>query len=145
MSKKVQYAIGAVGLLPALGLLAQPAAGASAHASTTSGKRVNANATCYGHTEHHAIHNHVSLTFWSARVGSRICVGTMEITNLPGVGGVASVGTSVLNHYGTFCAKTTEGDFSTNVCRRVFRTNGLRVRAFSASLFGPRNYFSVPL
>ena len=139
MGKKVQYAIGAVGLVPALGLLAQPAAGASVH---TSGKTVNVT-PCFGHTEHHAIHNNESLTFWSARVGSRICVGTMEMTNL--AGGVVSIGTSVANHFGHFCAKVTEGTSSTNVCRRVFRRNGLRVRAFSAGLDGTRHYFSVPL
>jgi hypothetical protein len=138
MSKKVQYAIGAVGLLPALGLLAQPAVGASAH---TSGKRVNA--SCTAHTEHHAIHNNESLTFWSTRVGSRRCIGTMEMRNL--AGGVVSIGTSVANHFGHFCAKVTEGTSSTNVCRHVFRTNGLRVRAFSAGLDGTRHFFSVPL
>ncbi len=139
MSKKVQYAIGAVGLVPALGLLAQPAAAATAYTSATS---VNAT-TCYGHTQHNLIHNNESLTFWSARVGSRRCIGTMEMTNL--AGGVVSVGTSVANAFGHFCAKVTEGTSSTNVCRRVFRTNGLRVRAFSAGLDGTRHYFSVPL
>jgi hypothetical protein len=140
MSKKVQYAIGAVGLIPALGLLAQPAAGASAH---TSGKTVNANVTtCFGHTEHQTVNHGVFLTFWSAPVGSRTCIGTIEVSGQ----GTSEVGALVQNHFGNFCSQHAGGAHITDVCRRVFRRNSLRVLGWQASLFGGhRSYVSYPL
>ena len=144
MGKKVQYAIGAVGLVPALGLLAQPAAGASAHASAkpalTSGKSVNAT-SCTGRTEHQSINHGVILTFWSAPVGSRTCIGTIEVSK----NSTSKVGAFVNNAFGNFCVRSAGGGHITYGCHRVFRRNGLRVRAFSAGLDGTRHYFSVPL
>ena len=138
MSKKVQYAIGAVGLVPALGLLAQPAVAASAH---TSVKRDNAT-TCYGNTYHHAVYSGQTLTFWSARVGSRRCIGTIEVS---GVSPVVGVGAYVHNAYGDFCFQDAGGSHLTDVCRRVFRTNGLKVVGFRTDNFGFRHYVSVAL
>jgi hypothetical protein len=145
MSKKVQYVIGAVGLLPALGLAAQPAAGASAQASTkpahTSGKRVNAT-SCYGHTEHQAFSHGVFLTFWSAPVGSRRCIGTIEVS----AKSTSAVGALVNNAYGNFCSRAAGGGHFTDVCRRVFRTNGLRVLGWKESFYGGgRSYVSFRL
>jgi hypothetical protein len=144
MSKKVQYAIGAVGLVPALGLLAQPAAGASAHASAkpayTSGKRVNAT-PCYGHTAHHAVSHGVHLTFWSAPVGSRTCIGTIEVS----AKSTSAVGAYVQNHFGSFCVQGVGGAHITDVCRRVFRRNSLRVLGWKKNFSGVRSYVSFRL
>ena len=138
MSKKVQYAIGAVGLVPALGLLAQPAAAASAH---TPGKTVNAT-SCTGRTEHQAINQGVILTFWSAPVGSRTCIGTIEVSKKS----TSAVGAYVNNAFGNFCVRSAGGGHITYGCHRVFRRNGLRVLGWAESVFGGhRIYASVPL
>jgi hypothetical protein len=148
MSKKVQYAIGAVGLVPALGLLAQPAVGATAH---TSGKRVSAitagrtrhgetatpAATCIANRYHHVRQNGVSLTVWSAPVGSRICVGTIEVG-----GDGPIIGTSVLNSFGSgFCARSLFNTFSINVCRHVFRKKGLTIHGWNISERGEEDAY----
>jgi len=143
MSKKVQYAIGAVGLLPALGLLAQPAAGVSAHASTkpalTSGKRVNNAPSCTGRIAHHAFNQGVSLTFWSAPVGSRTCIGTIEVNGQS----TSAIGASVQNHFGLFCARTAGGAHITDVCRRVFRRNSLRVLGWQLAFNGGDRIYAI--
>jgi hypothetical protein len=87
MSKKVRYAIGALGALPALGLLAQGPAAAATHTPKKTAKTVSlhhgptvAGVGCVGQYSHLAksSYSEVILQLWTKPNGGRECVGTIH-------------------------------------------------------------------
>jgi hypothetical protein len=90
--KKVHYALGAVGLAPALGLLATPAAAnAVTHAPANNGAKtvslnhraaLAATADCTGTKQRTTENEQLQLTFWSTPgAGSWACIGTIKVSN----------------------------------------------------------------
>jgi hypothetical protein len=143
MGKKVRYAVAAAGVVPALGLLAQPAAGATAPAHTaknpvqTSKKTVKTvwvghvqeiaplASTCTANRQWTIATSGVHLKFWSRPSGSHTCIGTIEISY---TGASANhTGASVINAFGQFCHATAAGRKLTDGCHHVFRRRSLRV------------------
>jgi hypothetical protein len=138
MSKKVRYAIGAAGIVPALGLLTPPAAGALApvHASKKtvrtapfgSAQASSSNSpdfTCIASKGYTVSASSMKLRFWSRPAGSRTCIGTIEVTYAGP--NAHRTGASVSNAFGQFCVQTAAGTHITDTCRRVFRRRDLRV------------------
>jgi hypothetical protein len=84
MSKKVRYAIGAIGVAPALGMLAHvPAAATHTPGKTAKTVSLNPNTPpggCTGRDGHGKALSPtgLSLTFWSTPNGGRTCIGTIE-------------------------------------------------------------------
>jgi hypothetical protein len=112
--KKVRYAAGALGMLLA-GLLAQPSYAATSTASLQ--RQVQPAATdCTGDTLHEASAEGVTLKFWSTPDGSRICIGTIEVTGSP----ASTVTAYVQNANGNFCVKSASGTSVTDSCHDVF-------------------------
>lgn len=149
MNKKIRYAMGAVGAMPALamipGQLAAPAAHAGKTAATT-GKKVRtiyardtafaATASslspnispnvgsCTGNTGHHNKHSDVTVRFYTRPViPNRTCIGTIKVSD-SGIQ-VFQVSGQVHNSGGVFCAF--HGGIQQTVvshrCRRVFRND----------------------
>ena len=148
--KKVHYALGALGLAPALGLLAAPTA---ANAATQSPARDGAAKTvslnhraglaaataCTGITHHDTESHKLYLSFWSAKnaANGMDCIGTIEVRGVLHSHYPAHVSVWVTNKYGTFCAMS---DFSVTKstvffgCNRSFRTDSLSVHAHSSPI-----------
>lgn len=147
MSKKVRYAIGAIGVVPALGVLAQPAAASAhppkqpahtsktvrivqpghthAHPFSASSAPSTTNLTCTASRKHTVHASFLTLTFWSKPVSGRTCVGTIDVAysgNNPN-----HTGALVQNAFGQFCIQNAAGRTITDTCRHVFRRNSLRV------------------
>ncbi len=138
MSKKVRYAVGAIGTVPALGLLAAPAAaGASAPAHTakkmvrtaSAGLRQGAlsptSSSCIASNKHTDNTTTKHLTFWSKPVGSRTCIGTI-IFSWTGADGTAASG-HVHTINGNFCVHAVSGTKIQFACRQTFVHTSLKV------------------
>ncbi|HEY7147528.1 MAG TPA: hypothetical protein VH637_25045 [Streptosporangiaceae bacterium] len=143
MGKKVRYAAATLGVVPALGMLAQPAAGALAPAHTskqpaaTSRKTVKTvwvshlqdiaplASTCTANKEYTLTDSGVHLKFWSKPVGSRTCIGTIEVSYTGP--NAKRTGAEIINRFGTFCHATTAGTKITDGCHHVFRRASMRV------------------
>lgn len=111
----MRYTAGALGALLAVGLLAQPSYAATGTASLQ--RQVQpAAADCTGDTLHEASAEGVTLKFWSTDDGSRICIGTIEVTGSP----ASSVGAYVENANARFCVKSASGTSLTDSCHDVF-------------------------
>jgi len=136
MSKKVRYALGAIGAVPALGLLTPPATGAAAAAPTASQSvktvslahhsAVPEAASCLASRVHSVDTFGVLLRFWSKPEGSRTCIGTIHVSH-PAGGHGSKVQGFVGNDNGTFCNHTAGGHDANFVCRRIFVRAGLFV------------------
>jgi hypothetical protein len=151
VNKKIRYAIGAVGAVPALAMITGPFAAPAAHAATTAvtGKKVRtiyardtalfapASAinsaspstspnvgSCTASKGHHNTQNGVTVRFYTRPVPSnRTCVGTIKVSDTGDL--VHYVGGFVRNSHGTFCKFSTVNSVVTDRCRRVFdNTNG---------------------
>ena len=143
MGKKVRYTFAAAGVVPALGLLAQPAAGALAPAHTAKNPAQTAKKTvktvwvshvqeiaplasaCTATREYTLVGSGVHLKFWSKPVGSRTCIGTIEVSYTGA--NPNRTGALVLNAFGEFCRANTAGRKITDGCHDVFRRKSLRV------------------
>jgi len=132
--KKVHYALGAVGLAPALGLMAAPTiANAATHSPTEgSAKTVSLNhraaladtPSCTGTTHRDTEHSQVGLGFWDTQnaAGTGACIGTIQVSHvLPGV----KITVWVSNSHGvSFCKQTKEATANYSAffgCHRSFR------------------------
>ena len=86
MKKKVRYALGAAGAVPALGMMMPAAAAATAHAPKTTAKTVSlqhssaAASGCTGTIEAHASMHSVHLEFWHTDnpTYGTTCIGTVK-------------------------------------------------------------------
>jgi hypothetical protein len=153
MNKKIRYAIGAVGAVPALAMIpghfAAPAAHAGKTAATT-GKKVRTiyatdtaaftptsiisstspnisqnTGTCSGSKGNHNTQNGITVRFYTkAMKGNRTCVGTIKVSDTGDF--IQSIGGYVQNSHGVFCHFAKPGNgVTTDRCRGVFRnTNG---------------------
>jgi hypothetical protein len=148
MNKKVRYALGLAGVVPALGMLQPVAAHAAAHTAKesvpASKKTVRTVAlghleggtlsplatTCIASREHTSNYpltdGTIHLKYWSKPEGSRTCIGTIEVSGVPNYSSPV-IQTGVLNVNGSFCVRSTHGTHSTNVCRRIFVRTDLEV------------------
>jgi hypothetical protein len=144
MRKQVRYAIGAIGVAPALGLMmpAATAAAATHAAPAKTGKTVSARhyaaaatpaATCSGVNKHMTSFSGVMLKFWSAADGSDTCVGTIDVSVGLEFLKVHTTGTSVINNNGRFCTYFRSGDKGSFTCRHAFDRAGLRVRGYGSA------------
>jgi hypothetical protein len=143
MAKKVRYAFAAAGVVPALGMLAQPAtaAQAPAHAASQPGhtaKKKVGNwlvvysrtvaplaSTCTATKEFVLAGSGVHLKFWSKPSGSHTCIGTIEVSY---TGRSANrTGAEIVNQFGIFCHASKAGKTITDGCHHVFRRASLRV------------------
>ena len=139
MKKTVRLAIGAAGAVPALGLVAVPAAAVQtpAHTVKKSVRPVVAdhrqdvripNNSCRGTNKHTSSAGNLKLTFFSAPLaGSRTCIGDIIVSylNLPATTTKAFVSTV---NPGPFCEKSAVGSgFISDFCRRGFTRSVLRV------------------
>jgi len=137
MSKKVRYALGAIGAVPALGLLTPVAAAATttAHASGKSVKTVSLAhqggapeaASCLASRVHSVENSGVLLRFWSKPEGSRTCIGTIHVSHFP-IGTGSQIEGIVGNNNGLFCNHLAGGHDANFVCRRIFVRAGLFVQ-----------------
>lgn len=136
--KTMRYAGGALGTLLAMGLLAQPSYAATSMASLQ--RQVQpAAAECTGDILHEASGNGVTLKFWSTDDGSRICIGTIEVTGSP----ASSVSAYVENANGIFCKDTASGTSVTDGCHDVFVAP---LAVWGTRLYGGILYFvEIPL
>jgi len=131
MGKRVRYALGAAGAVPALGLLMPVAAGAPAaeHSPSKSGKTVSLaqqrRATCTASRKHTHASFSLHLTFWSKPVNGRTCIGTIKLTYSGSLG--SKIRGSVINNNGVFCRHTVAGKNITITCRQTYARAGLSV------------------
>jgi hypothetical protein len=158
VNKKIRYAMGAVGAMPALamipGQLAAPAVHAGKTAATT-GKTVRtvyardtaAFATtsttttassaispnvgaCTGNTGHHTKTSNVTVRFYTRLfpTENRTCVGTIKVTGSAFL--ETTAGGWVHNSGGTFCFFSANKTTTSHRCRAVFRNdNGFNARS----------------
>jgi hypothetical protein len=118
--EKVHYALGAIGLAPALGLLAVPtAANAATHSLARDGaaKTVSLNhrsaqtatANCAGTTKRTTERSKLQLTFWDTQNPDeyQACIGTIEVSKAVAH---ADITVSVSNANGHFCRQTKEAN-----------------------------------
>jgi hypothetical protein len=153
VNKKMRYAIGAVGAVPALAMIPGQFATPAAHAGTTAtatGKRVRTVyatdtavfattsgtsstssgtspnvGSCTGSKGHHNTQNGITVRFYTRPVpGNRTCVGTIKVSDTGDF--ITSIGGFVSNSRGTYCKFFKRGNgVTTDTCRRVFdNTNG---------------------
>jgi hypothetical protein len=152
VNKKIRYAIGAVGTVPALAMIPGQLAAPAAHAgkaATTTGKKVRAvyatdaalftasNSStssaaispnvgaCLASKGHHNTQNGITVRFYAkALPNNRTCVGTIKVSDTGDF--ISSIGGYVQNSHGVFCHFSKQGNgVTTDRCRRVFEnTNG---------------------
>jgi hypothetical protein len=142
MSKKVRYAVGALGALPALGLLTPQATAAATTAAHAHGKTVrtdlvhqravapDAHCVANSYSPHSKTKSSVHLKFWTKPGPAKTtCIGTIEVS----APGATSVSEYVSNHNGHFCSDRTNNGTTklTFVCRDYFQNLSLGVRAFA--------------
>jgi len=158
MGKKVRYAVGAagaVGVIPMLGLAAPAHAAAPAaqtgktvrtafaHAAAVSAASTSlssaATTTCLGHVGNHNTHSGVTIRFYSAPVGSKTCIGTIQASAPLAL----VIGASVANHYGSFCIHSKHASKINFACRHVFRRRSLEVNGGSGDLVGHHSVHST--
>jgi hypothetical protein len=152
VNKKIRYAIGAVGAVPALAMIpgqfAAPAVHAGKTAATTGKKVRTVYATdtavfagtsgissaspstspnvgsCTGSVGHHNKSHDVTVRFYTRPVaGNRTCIGTIKVSDSGDQ--VFQVSGRVHNAGGPFCAfhGGTQQTIVTDRCRRVFRND----------------------
>jgi hypothetical protein len=153
VNKKMRYAIGAAGAVPALAMIPGQFAAPAAHAgktAVTTGKKVRTvyatdmavftptsiisstspnisqnNGTCSGSKGNHNTQNGITVRFYTKpEKGNRTCVGTIKVSDTGDL--IQSIGGYVQNSHGVFChfAKS-GGGVTTDRCRGIFRnTNG---------------------
>jgi hypothetical protein len=152
VNKKIRYAIGAVGAVPALAMIPGQLAVPAAHAGTTAatGKKVRTiyatdtamlapassrssvssaaispdTGSCVASQGHHITQNGITVRFYARPVaGNRTCIGTIKVSD--GADLALSIGGYVQNSHGIFCKFSTGNTVTTDRCRRVFaNTNG---------------------
>jgi hypothetical protein len=154
--KKVHYALGALGLAPALGLLAAPTAANAATQSPardSAAKTVSLNhrsaqaatANCTGTKQRSTENSQLQLTFWDTQNPDlyQACIGTIEVSKAVAQ---ADVTVWVSNANGYFCSQTKEANSHGVVfigCGRSF-VEPLRVHA-SSSYHEAHRYVSYRL
>jgi hypothetical protein len=139
--RTMPYAAGVLGVLLAVGLLAQPSYAATGAASLQ--RQVQpAAGNCEGQVPHQESRNGVTLQFWTLDDGSRICVGTIKVTGSP----ASSVSAYVENSNGIFCLQIASGTSLTDTCQDVFvaplsvvgtRRDGATIHSFAINLPQP--------
>jgi hypothetical protein len=141
MNKKVRYAAGTLGALPALGLLAPPVNAAATPAAHAPGKTVRTstfrrNAGSDGHCvanslpKYEASTRSLRLTYWSKPAGTAVCIGTIEVSIQHNYG-ASYVGENVFNDNGTFCSDVGSGNGKvTFPCKDTFASPGLGIAAY---------------
>lgn len=129
--KKVRYLAGALGAAPALAGLTP--FGVAVNHQTGTGETHNAAlapreplAACTGHTGNHTTHSGTTVRFYSAAVGSKTCIGTIQVshTNASDIGGV------VRTVNGGFCSDIYGGAKVNWPCKETFTRNGLQVSGY---------------
>jgi hypothetical protein len=172
VNKKIRYAIGAVGAVPALAMIPGQFAAPAAHAvktAATTGKKVRTVyatdtavfattssrsstspaispnvGSCTGSKGHHNTQNGITVRFYTRPAGTgRTCVGTIKVSDTGDF--ISSIGGYVQNSHGVFCyfAKAGNG-VTTDTCRRVFdNTNGFGTKQ-SLIVAGFSTFLSVP-
>jgi hypothetical protein len=149
VNKKIRYAIGAVGAVPALAMIpgqfAAPAAHAGKTAAAATGKKVRTVyatdtavfattssrsstspaispnvGSCKGNTGHHNTQDGVTVRFYTKAVPpGRTCIGTIKVSDTAVL--TSSVGGSVVNSHPTnYCVFTVRAKIASHRCRRVF-------------------------
>jgi len=85
--KKARYALGALGVTPALGLMFPAPATAAAQAPEAAAKTVSLGyrqapqaAGCTGHTHRTATHSGITMGYYSTVTGAKTCIGTVTVT-----------------------------------------------------------------
>jgi hypothetical protein len=150
MKKKVRFIVGAVGAIPAIGLLTPAATAAPAHVTAKKvGKTVAlhgsaAAATCTAHNKHVAISaSGLYMKFYSEPVGTRTCIGLINVegTSRHVTGQVFSTSVEVFNTNGNFCEQK-DHDASHNFhCNHTFVRTRLAVSATAFGISGsPRSW-----
>jgi hypothetical protein len=169
MNKKIRYAIGAVGAVPALAMIPGQFAAPAAHAgktATATGKTVRtvyardtaAFATtsstspaispnvgsCTGTIGNHTTHSDITVRFYDRRAGTdRTCIGTIKVS---ATGFNSSVGGRVANSHNThFCSFFFPGKtVASHRCRRVFdNTSGFDAPSPLAVVGSGGNFFGA--
>ena len=157
MNKKIRYAMGAVGALPALAMIPGQLAAPASHAgktTATTGKKVRtiyardaaftatsssasaspaltsseiAKGSCKGTTGHHIGNDTVTVRFFSAPAGSRTCIGTIQTSTASY--DAAGGGVNNINTVSRpdFCSFQGTLDISHIRCRRIFVRDKLSV------------------
>jgi hypothetical protein len=135
VKKKALYIAGAIGVVPALGL-AMPAATGQAvvkSAPKTSTKMIANHKidlrTCTAHRKWSYTSSGVRETFYSAPVGTRICIGTIGVNADGVIHSVSQVGAAVGTVNGYFCKHFHTGRTETYGCHETFTKNRLKVVA----------------
>jgi hypothetical protein len=149
VKKKVRYAVGAVGAVPALGLMIPAAAAASAPHAAKTAKQVritgpshaamadpassisssllngSLRAICSGHQGNHRSESGMVVRFYSAPyANSKTCIGTIEVSTIDR--GSLLRGW-VSNHYGAFCMHSGVPLEQEWTCKDPFRRRNLAV------------------
>jgi hypothetical protein len=172
VNKKIRYAIGAVGAVPALAMIpgqfAAPAAHAGKTAATTTGKKVRTVyatdtaafgpassrsstspaispdvGSCTGNTGHHTTSHGVTVRFYTrAAPPGRTCIGTIKVSDTAVL--TSAVGGSVANaNNNGFCLFAVHAKIATHTCRRVFlNTSGANTRQ-ALTVVGFQDAFST--
>src|SRR6266702_385790 len=128
--KKVRYAFGAVGAVPAVGMMMPATAAATAHAQKATAKTVSlqrrsaAASGCTGNTYASAKNISVKLFFWHTYnpTSGTSCIGTVDTSFLGGVGPTSYDRVRIYAHY----------------------LNGAKHRVYSRQLWGaypPKHFF----
>jgi hypothetical protein len=154
VNKKMRYAMGAVGAMPALAMVPAQFATPAVHTgktTATSGKKVRtifatdtAFATttsstgsaaispnvgsCTGTNGHHNKHSDVTVRFYSKpALPNRTCIGTIKVSDSGFA--TSSVGAYIQNSNGIFCQFSVGKTVASHRCRRVFEdTNGFNAQ-----------------